>query len=172
MFAGEYAGVEPDIMCLGKALTGGYVSFAATLATDAVADAISEGVPGLFMHGPTFMANPLACAAANASLDICVRDGYLKRVLQIEKILKAELESAKEIGGVEDVRVLGAIGVVEMRESVDVEKIQEMFVGRGVWIRPFGRLVYLMPPIVISDEDLRKLSSVLVSVLKEISKNV
>lgn len=172
MFACEHAGIAPDIMCVGKAITGGYLSFAAVLASRDVAISISEGEAGVFMHGPTFMANPLACAAANASLDICVRDGYLKRVLQIEKILKAELESAKEIGGVEDVRVLGAIGVVEMRESVDVEKIQEMFVGRGVWIRPFGRLVYLMPPIVISDEDLRKLSSVLVSVLKEISKNV
>lgn len=172
MFACEHAGIAPDIMCVGKAITGGYLSFAAVLASRDVAISISEGEAGVFMHGPTFMANPLACAAANTSLDICVRDGYLKRVLQIEKILKAELESAREIGGVEDVRVLGAIGVVEMRESVDVEKIQEMFVGRGVWIRPFGRLVYLMPPIVISDEDLRKLSSVLVSVLKEISKNV
>lgn len=172
MFACEHAGIAPDIMCVGKAITGGYLSFAAVLASRDVAISISEGEAGVFMHGPTFMANPLACAAANASLDICVRDGYLKRVLQIEKILKAELESANEIGGVEDVRVLGAIGVVEMRESVDVEKIQEMFVGRGVWIRPFGRLVYLMPPIVISDEDLRKLSAVLVSVLNEISKNV
>lgn len=172
MFACEHAGINPDIMCIGKALTGGYLSFAATLASRDVAHSISEGEAGVFMHGPTFMANPLACAAANASVELCAKKSYLERVLQIEKFLKAGLESAREIEGVEDVRVLGAIGVVEMRECVDVEKIQAMFVERGVWIRPFGRLVYLMPPIVISDEDLGKLSGVLVSVLKELAKNV
>lgn len=172
MFACEHAGINPDIMCIGKALTGGYLSFAATLASRDVAHSISEGEAGVFMHGPTFMANPLACAAANASVELCAKKSYLERVLQIEKFLKAGLESAREIEGVEDLRVLGAIGVVEMRECVDVEKIQAMFVERGVWIRPFGRLVYLMPPIVISDEDLGKLSGVLVSVLKELAKNV
>lgn len=172
MFACEHAGVNPDIMCVGKALTGGYLSFAATLASREIAFAISEGEAGVFMHGPTFMANPIACAAANASLELCLKKGYLEKVLHIEKILKEALESAREIDGVEDVRVLGAIGVVETREPVNVEKIQEMFVERGVWIRPFGRLVYLMPPIVVSDEDLRKLADVLVSVLREISKNV
>lgn len=166
MFACHHAQIEPDIMCLGKAITGGYLSFAATLASRDVAYAVSRGEAGVFMHGPTFMANPLACAAANASLDLASESGYLENVLRIEKHFKERFAEIRQIKGVADTRVLGAIGVAEMRENVDVQKIQEMFVEKGVWIRPFGRLVYLMPPFVISDADLGRLTGALIDVLR------
>lgn len=167
MFACEHAGVEPDIMCLGKALTGGYVSFAATLASDAVADAISGGVPGLFMHGPTFMGNPLACAAANASLDLAGRVGLLDRVREIEKILSDGLAPLRGSGKVADVRALGAIGVVELKKAADMEKFQNALAGRGVWLRPFGRLLYTMPPYVMSDADLKTVARAMVETVEE-----
>ena len=165
MFACSHADVEPDIMCLGKAITGGYLSFAATLASRDVAMAISGGEAGVFMHGPTFMANPLACAAANASLELASEDGYLQNVLRIEKFFKQNLEEARQIRGVAGVRTLGAIGVAEMKEPVDVQKLQREFVARGVWIRPFGKLVYLMPPFVATDSQLQKLTDALIGVL-------
>ena len=167
MFACEYAGVEPDIMCLGKALTGGYVSFAATLATDAVADAISEGVPGLFMHGPTFMGNPLACAAANASLDLIQKDGLLGRIRRIEGILREGLSPLVGSKKVADVRALGAIGVVELKKSVDMRKFQDALAARGVWLRPFGRLLYTMPPYIIDDGDLKTIAHAMVETVEE-----
>ena len=167
MFACEYAGVEPDIMCLGKALTGGYVSFAATLATDAVADAISEGVPGLFMHGPTFMGNPLACAAANASLDLIQKDGLLGRIRRIEGILREGLSPLVGSKKVADVRALGAIGVVELKKSADMRKFQDALAARGVWLRPFGRLLYTMPPYITDDGDLKTIARAMVETVEE-----
>ena len=169
-FACHYAGVSPDIMCLGKALTGGYMSFAATLASDEVADTISDGGVGLFMHGPTFMGNPLACAAANAALDCFESFDVPARALEIGAILAESLAPLKDCRGVADVRTLGAIGVVEMRENVDVVNLQRLLIKRGAWLRPFGRLVYTMPQFVISDADLRLLCSAIVGAVGESAK--
>ncbi len=165
LFACEYAGIEPDIMCLGKAITGGYMSFAATLETDEVANTISSGEPGIFMHGPTFTGNPLACAVANASIDLLFSYDYLKKIKEIEIQMKQELLHLKNNKNVADVRVLGAIGVVEMKEPVDVAKAQDLFVKNGVWIRPFGKLIYIMPPYIIEKEQLSKLCSAIETVV-------
>lgn len=156
MFAVEWAEIEPDIFCAGKALTGGYMTLAATLTTDRIAEGISSG-GNVFMHGPTFMANPLACAVAGASLEL-LEDGFWhKNVERVERKLKIGLEPCRSSENVADVRVLGAIGVVEMKEPVDTRKLQHFFVQRGVWIRPFGKLVYLMPPYGIRDDQLDRL---------------
>jgi len=167
MFACEHAGVSPDIMCIGKAMTGGYLSLAAAITTERVARGISNGEPGLFMHGPTFMANPLACSIACASIEKLTAGPWRTRVCAIEGQLKAELAPAAALPHVADVRVLGAIGVVELTRPVDMARMQEFFVERGVWIRPFGRLVYLMPPYVIESPDLQRLTGAVINVLQD-----
>ena len=165
LFAAQWAGICPDIMCIGKALTGGYISFAATLATGDVARGISAD-GGVFMHGPTFMGNPLACAVANAGLDMLMTGDWQTQVADIQRLLTGHLSPAGNIEGVKDVRVLGAIGVIELEEAVDMPVIQEMFVQAGVWIRPFGRLVYTMPPYVCKKEDVVKIAQTMCQVVK------
>ena len=165
LFACEHAGVSPDIMCLGKAITGGYLSFAATLATSQIGSGICQG-DGVFMHGPTFMANPLACAVANASIDLLLASDWPGSVARMARVMNQELAVCRSFSDVEDVRILGAIGVVELKKPVDMADIQQHFVDRGVWVRPFGKLVYLMPPYIINDEDLRYLCRQVVEVLE------
>lgn len=154
LFACEHADISPDIMCVGKALTGGYLSLAATLCTNEVSTTICNGEAGVFMHGPTFMANPLACAIATKSIDLLLSIEWEEKIISIEKQLKSALLSAIEFENVNDVRVLGAIGVIEMNEAVNVSKAQEFFVQQGVWIRPFRNLIYIMPPYIISESEL------------------
>lgn len=164
-FAWEWAGVEPDIMCVGKGLTAGYMTMSAVLTTREVADTISRGEAGVLMHGPTFMANPLACAVAIASLKLLRESDMASRVAKLEEIMKEELAGVKHREGVRDVRVLGSIGVIEMEEPVDVGEFQKRCVEAGVWIRPFGRNVYIMPPYVISEEQLRFLCRTMIDIL-------
>lgn len=167
LFACEHAGIVPDIMCVGKALTGGYMTMAATLCSEQVSRTISEHGP--FMHGPTFMANPLACAAGNASLEILSRGDWKTQLAMIEKNLWEGLMPCSEISSVAGVRVLGGIGVVELKEPVVMSEIQPLFVEEGVWVRPFGKLVYVMPPYVISSEELKTLCSSICRVLHRVN---
>lgn len=165
LFAWEHAQVEPDIMCIGKGLTGGYMTLSATLTSQKVAEAISQGEASVFMHGPTFMANPLACAVAVKSTEILLAQDWQATIQRIEKQLQQHLLPLSTLNYVQDVRILGAIGVVELTFNVDMKTLQQEFVQRGIWIRPFGKLVYVMPPFVISETELNRLLEQLVEVV-------
>jgi len=166
LFAAEYADIEPDIMCVGKALTGGYMTLAATLTSEHIAKTLSGDGSGALMHGPTFMANPLACACAKASLDLLISNDWASQINAIEKTLIDGLLACKNLPHVCDVRVLGGIGVVELNNPVAMQKIQKAFVKQGVWLRPFGKLVYMMPPYIVSQKQLQTLCHAVYKVLE------
>ena len=167
LFGMNHAEICPDIVCFGKALTGGTMTLAATMTTDHVAGTISNGTPPHFMHGPTFMGNPLACAVAEASIDLLLVSDWQYKIQRIETTTREMLAPASKCSGVADVRVLGAIGVIETKTPVDMASMQERFVDSGVWVRPFGKLVYLMPPYIIEENELRRLCETVVEVVAE-----
>lgn len=164
LFACEYADICPDIMCVGKALSGGFMSLAATLATSHISETFAMGEAGVFMHGPTFMGNPLACAVALANLELLESYDWMRKVAQIEMQLSEELAPCMALAAVKDVRVLGAIAAVELHNPVDMATVQPMFVDKGVWLRPFGRLLYTMPPYIITPDELSKVTAAIFSV--------
>jgi adenosylmethionine-8-amino-7-oxononanoate aminotransferase len=165
LFACEHAGISPDIMCLGKAMTAGYITLAATLCNDKVSNGICSGENAVFMHGPTYMANPLACAVANASIDLLLNSNWQEKVAALEQQMREALAPCKEFSYVADVRTLGAIGVVELKTPVDNSRLLPLFIEQGVWVRPFGNIIYLMPPFIITDEQLGKLTSAVLKVV-------
>lgn len=166
LFACEHANISPDIMCIGKALTGGYLTLAATLTTEKISKTIDNGKPGIFMHGPTFMANPLACTAALSSTQLLLESDWQKNIKRIETQLNEGLKTCSSFEHVNDVRVLGAIGVVEMKQPVDMKRVTKAFINAGVWIRPFEKFIYLMPPFIIKNDDLSKLIDALIDTVK------
>ena len=165
-FAWEHAGVQPDIMTIGKGLTAGYLTSSAVLTTKEVADTISNGEAGVLMHGPTFMGNPLACAIAIESIKMLNEKDMASVISHLADMMKTHLAPARNFKGVKDVRVFGAIGVVEMKEPVDVGEFQKKCVARGIWVRPFGRNVYIMPPYIISDEELLYLINNMLEIIR------
>lgn len=167
MFACQHADISPDIMTVGKALTGGYMTFAATLCQRHVAQSIANSEYAALMHGPTFMGSPLACSVALASLELIIDGDYAKRARHIESQLKPYLQPLSEYTQVSDVRILGAIGVIELKESIDMPRFQQLLIKHKVWVRPFGKLVYIMPPIIMSDDELALLCERLTQVLSE-----
>jgi adenosylmethionine-8-amino-7-oxononanoate aminotransferase len=168
LFALEHAGVVPDILCLGKALTGGYMTLAATLCNERICSGISNSEAGAFMHGPTFMANPLACATAIASIQLLLSQPWQRTVQRLQSELEAGLAPARKLDNVAEVRTLGAIGVIELKEPVDMRVVQPLFVERGVWVRPFGKLVYAMPPYVMGSADVATLTAAMVDVVGQL----
>ncbi|ARC55019.1 adenosylmethionine-8-amino-7-oxononanoate aminotransferase [Candidatus Riesia sp. GBBU] len=171
LFAHEYSKISPDILCVGKALTGGYITLAATITTKKIAEIISEGESKCFMHGPTFMANPLACSIANANMKIIRKKNWKKKVKNIESQLKSELLSVREYKNVSDVRILGAIGAVEMKNSFNIETLQKQFIKEGVWIRPFKNIIYIVPPFIISPLQLTKLIKSIKKIVRNLLKD-
>ncbi|MBT4837170.1 MAG: adenosylmethionine--8-amino-7-oxononanoate transaminase [Methylococcales bacterium] len=165
LFACEHANICPDIMCLGKAMTGGYLSMAATLATEKIGRIISTADPGVFMHGPTFMGNPLACAVSLASIQLLLDSSWQQNIIKLEQQMIESLMPCQNHSKVKDVRVLGAIGVIELNDDVDVASLQQKFVKMGVWIRPFRNLIYIMPPYIIKPEQLKKLTDAMLASL-------
>ena len=168
LFAYEHSDIVPDILCLGKALTGGYMSLAATITSQAIGEMVCKTDAGVFMHGPTFMGNPLACAVANESLAILQQGDWQQQVSNIEAQLKAQFAPFEQLDVVADVRVLGAIGVIELHNPVDMESITNAFVENGVWIRPFGKLVYIMPQYIMSERELKSLTSAIYNVVSQL----
>ena len=159
LFACEHANISPDILCLGKALTGGYMTMAATITTEKVADTV-----GVLMHGPTFMGNPLSCAVANASIDLLLSGDWQAKIEKIESILKSELLPLKNESSIADVRILGAIGVLEFNESLDMQIVQDKLIEAGVWLRPYGKLLYTMPPFIITECELKTITAAMRSI--------
>lgn len=168
LFACEHANISPDIMCLGKTLSAGYITLAATLCSSDIASTITSAEPGVFMHGPTFMANPLACSVALASIDLLLTQDWQQNVRRIEAGLTKALAPACERPQVENVRVLGSLGVIELKQAIDLNKVQPMLVSKGIWLRPFGKLLYTIPPYVISDEQIEMLGKAMTEVSAQI----
>ncbi|MGR2994201.1 adenosylmethionine--8-amino-7-oxononanoate transaminase [Vibrio vulnificus] len=166
LFACEHADIQPDILCVGKALTGGYITLSATLTSKHVADTVCGGEAGCFMHGPTFMGNPLACAVATASLELIEQGQWQQQTKQIESLFSELLPKLEEHDLVKNTRWLGAIGVVETHRPVNMETIQALFVEQGVWIRPFGRLIYMMPPFISEPDHIEQLVNAIETVLQ------